>query len=259
VEAELDLAETMAKWIVSAVFGVYLKPRDVHTHEGLHDFDIVFVDGAVPLEVKTATNPDLRRLYAGLLRHGMKLPAAGTYEWQVSLRPNADVRRLVKEQRQLALGLRALEVGVGDFVMYRRQGDTRQALGDLFPEIDEAWGWAHPQGPAKVHLLPPGGGGAVGPSAINPFVTAFLSRIAERDGLAKLMRPGTDRRHVFIWLESTLLVEWMSFCENQLPPDKPNLPEQVTDVWLAGYCRGNEIQAWYLPANEGWRSVSGAF
>lgn len=258
-EAELDYAEAMAQQIVSRFLKVPVKQRDVHTHEGLHDFDILSPDGPVPLEVKTATDGDLRRLYAGFLKHGMELPVSGTCDWQVNLRPNADVKRLFKEKEQLALGLRAIEEEGRTYFDHRRSisryGSTVELFCEMFPEVDSAWGWAFPIDPPKIHLLPPGDGGAVGPAAVNPFVTDFLSRIADRGGFAKLMKTGAERRHVFIWLESTLQLESMSFCENELPADLPDLPQEVSDVWLAGFCRGVHLQAWYLAPTESWRLI----
>lgn len=258
-KAELDHAEAMAEQIVTRVLRVDLKQRDIHTHEGLHDFDILFPEGPVPLEVKTATDRDLRRLFAGLMRHGMELLVQGKCDWQLNLRANADVKRLFKEREQLALGLRAMEEEGHTFFDNRRgtltQGSTVDLFRDLFPEVESAWGYAYPKEPPKIHLLPPAFSGAIGPEAVNPFVTQFLSLIAERNGFDKLKRTEASRRHVFIWLESTLGVESMSFCGNKVPLDRPVLPDPLTDVWLAGYCRGVQVQVWYLPPGEGWRSV----
>jgi hypothetical protein len=257
-ETSLDTAESMAKLIVETEFGVEVERRDRHTHEGLHDFDIHLSDATVPMEVKTATNQYMRRLYARLMKHGMELPAAGKWEWQVNLRAEADVGRLFKQRDQLALGLRALEEQDLNFVprgRHRSEGSIADLFLETFPEIDAAWGWRFPKASPKVHLLPPTDGGAIGPGVVNEFVSKFVTSQSDEGRLDKLYRVDAHRRHIFIWLESTWPIVWSSFCDNALPGDRPKLPDRITDVWVAGYCRGFQIQAWYLPSTGVWRLV----
>lgn len=262
-EAELNLPEIMAREIVSSALGLDLAHRDRLTHEGHHDFDILYSHGPVPLEVKTATDYDLRRLYAGFLKHGTEVPASGTCDWQLNLRGTADIRRLLKEQERLRIGLRALEEHGLTFLPRRartpEEESTIEIFEELFPEVEAAWGWAYPRDTPKIHFVPASGGGAIGPEAVNMYLGQFLGDLSGRGALQKLMRAPSDRRHLFVWLESTLPVFWMSFCEDERPPGRPTLPPEVTDVWLAGYCRGVQIQAWYLPWDQEWRAVSRDF
>lgn len=262
-EAELNLPEIMARDIVSAVLGLELAQRDRLTHEGLHDFDILSPNGLVPLEVKTATDHDLRRLYAGFLKHGTEVPASGTCDWQLNLRGTADIRRLLKEQERLRLSLKALEEHGLTFLPRRprtpEEESVMEIFEEVFPEVEAAWGWAYPRDTPKIHFVPASGGGAIGPEAVNSYLSQFLGDLSGRGALQKLMRLPSDRRHLFVWLESTLPVFWMSFCEDELPPGRPTLPPEVTDVWLAGYCRGVQIQAWYLPWDQEWRAVARDF
>jgi hypothetical protein len=253
----MNRGEQMAKETLERVLGVRLEPRDVRTHEGLHDFDILFSEGAAPLEVKTATDQNLRRLFAGFEKLGDQLPAVGSWDWHVELHSTSDINRLMKEREQFALGLRAIEEQGIQHVPERGVfpwGSTPELFLATFPEVSSAWGWPHPKSSPTIHLLWPSVGGAVGPGAVNTFVTTFLMTLAESGALEKLTRVDAARRHVFIWLESTHMVVWSSFCDRGLPTERPALPDGLTDIWVAGLCGGN-VQAWYLPQGQGWEQV----
>lgn len=254
----MNRGEQMAQRMLERALGVRLEPRDVRTHEGLHDFDILLPEATVPLEVKTATDQNLRRLFAGFEKFGDELPAAGSWDWHVELQSTADVRRLMREREQFALGLRALEGQRIQHVPERGMfpfGSTQELFLETFPEVISAWGWPHPKDSPRIHLMWPSVGGAVGPGAVNTFVTGFLGTLAESGALEKLTRIDVARRHVFIWLESTHMVVWSSFCDRDLPSDRAELPPGVTDVWLAGMCQG-QAQAWYLAPGQVWDRVT---
>jgi hypothetical protein len=253
----MNRGEQMAQKILEGALGVPLELRDVRTHEGFHDFDILFSEGVVPLEVKTATDQNLRRLFAGFEKVGDELPAAGSWDWHVELHATSDINRLMKEREQFTLGLRAIEEQGIQHVPERGMfpdGSTPELFLETFPEVSSAWGWPHPKGSPTIHLMWPSVGGAVGPGAVNAFVSVFLATLTESGALEKLTRIDASRRHVFIWLEPTYMVVWSSFCDKVLPTERPELPEGLTDVWLAGVCGGN-VQAWYLPQGKSWEQV----
>ena len=254
----MNRGEQMAQEILERVLGVRLEPRDVRTHEGLHDFDILFPEGVEPLEVKTATDPSLRRLFAGFEKLGDEVPAAGSWDWHVELHTASDIKRLMKEREQFVLGLRAIEEQGMRHIPERgvfRDGSTPELFLDAFPEVSSAWGWPHPKSSPTIHLTWPSVGGAVGPGAVNTFLSRFLATLAESGALEKLTRIDAVRRHVFIWLEPTHMLVWSSFCDKGLPTERPELPQGVTDVWLAGLC-GGRIQAWYLPHDQAWEEMA---
>lgn len=164
----------------------------------------------------------------------------------------------MKEREQFALGLRAIEEQGIQHVPERGAlpwGSTPELFLQTFREVSSAWGWPHPRGPPTIHLMWPSGGGAVGPGAVNAFVSNFLATLSESAALKKLTRIDASRRHLFIWLESTHMLVWFTFCDKELPTEKPELPGGLTDVWLAGLCGTGNVQAWYLAEAKPWERV----
>lgn len=161
------------------------------------------------------------------------MPAARAWDWHVELHATGDISRLMKEREQFALGLRAIEERGIQHVPERgmfREGSTPELFLETFPEVSSGWGWPHPKSSPRIHLMWPSVGGAVGPGAVNTFVSNFLATLTESGALEKLTRIDAARRHVFIWLESTHMVVWSSFCDKGLPTERPDLPEGLTDV-----------------------------
>lgn len=103
--------ELMAVHIVSQTLGTSWGHIDKLTHEGKHDFDLVFEDGSVgTLEVTTATDKSRRSLENALQKYGLTLgPAALARSWHLWARPNVNVRDLRRGAKELALHLGYLE------------------------------------------------------------------------------------------------------------------------------------------------------
>lgn len=94
-------------------------------------------------------------------------------------------------------------------------------------------------GSGKVHFGMPGIGGAVDEqgNSVPEWIGSFLRNPAYQDVLSKLQRSGAPERHVFVlvslagtpWSVESYLTGSLHFTPSQ-PPD---LPEQVTGVWVA--------------------------
>ncbi len=110
-------------------------------------------------------------------------------------------------------------------------------------------------GAGKVHFGIPGIGGAVDAQggAVPKWVGEFLFCSKREDVLAKLNNSGAAERHVFLRVDfcgALWSVEsYLSGNLEHLPVAEPNLPHQVTGVWIYRY--GTQGIRW---DGAGWRS-----
>ena len=80
--------------------------------------------------------------------------------------------------------------------------------------------------------------------------------VVQHDNLEKLARSGYDRRHLFIGFPGfddcpASVTMAMSDCETALPTRPPQLPSEVTDIWLAGGWSSGPGLRW--SAETGWK------
>lgn len=247
--------EEIARNLVAEQLGVVPVHRDVETHLGLHDFDLPFTGGhSEALEITTATDRDMRSLGAALEKHGMDLgPAAMKLAWQVTLHPTASVKALKKNVDQLALGLASLEqLGVSNFIVKRdrHQHDQVRVFAEAFPDIKDGWGWPSSRAP-RVIAVPPGATSMIGPELVNLVIEQFLAADEQQDVRDKLRKSGCIERHVFVWIRG-LFGPVESLCEREVPDRPPELPEEITQVWVAAYCRDEGIELWHARPPSGW-------
>jgi hypothetical protein len=87
---------------------------------------------------------------------------------------------------------------------------------------------------------------------LNRYVALALKHAS--DVPEKLLRHSPDGpKHAFIWVGiSSLYPGWSSMRDptGALPLDEPDLPDGVTDIWLATFMRGQETL--HLAAGRGW-------
>ena len=74
-----------------------------------------------------------------------------------------------------------------------------------------------PVADASITLLPPGGGGPIGPSLV---VDAALIELEKNRN--KLQRSGRRQRHFFVWIDGSAFLTWLGF-DSELPATIPDL------------------------------------
>ncbi|MFI8988689.1 hypothetical protein ACIG63_27395 [Streptomyces antimycoticus] len=86
------------------------------------------------------------------------------------------------------------------------------------------------------------------------LLTDFLTDAPQRDVLDKLARSGASRRHAFVWLHRSSLGPFLSLWrDGELPTTAPNLPAEVTTVWLGKIGDWRTAVCW--DASTGWQRV----
>jgi hypothetical protein len=120
-------------------------------------------------------------------------------------------------------------------------------------QLGVLWLTALRRGPGQVALLL-GAGDSAGVRPEEPIeeVEAFLHGDKARDVRDKLHRSGLARRHAFVWVDRrSPMRAWRALGEQDLPQRAPQLPREVSDVWIVF----SKSAGWYWSAGGGWRSV----
>jgi hypothetical protein len=94
-----------------------------------------------------------------------------------------------------------------------------------------AFGGADERASGRVYILPPAQSGAIGPSSVVDSGLAEIPKNLHKISLAS----DAERRHVFVWVFRDLL---SSVFTQELPESTPELPEPVTDLWVAARPNG---------------------
>jgi hypothetical protein len=245
--------EKLAVACISMALGVDVDVHDDGSAPSMYDLNIVYPNRAPgAVEVTAAADPEITAL-ARLAYQGERWIIPGIAGgWAVSLEASAKVKSL---RANLPAILRTLE----------EQG-IRWARPEVWWEpgpYDEALrslGVVHLfQGgtdfPGSVYLIPEPGlertAGMV-PTEGRPlldWLTEWLARPDKVDNLAKLAASGADERHLFLvvpaFAEAPFAVTDLLMRDGApLPNDPPELPPEVTHVWVAGTWSSGSGMRW---------------
>jgi hypothetical protein len=97
------------------------------------------------------------------------------------------------------------------------------------------------------------------PDITGDWVSDFLQQPEQKDVLSKVGKYKTSQRHVFIWAEPTVprpvRIALSQASYRKLPIKPPQLPTEVTHLWLGALHHTPTVIAWF-PDDIGWREVS---
>lgn len=143
-----------------------------------------------------------------------------------------------------------------DQFITRRDRHRSKAIDDVanaFPMIEEASWWEVPDPSLWVVRRRLRGG--VSTDVLDRFLTNLLWSEAFEDNRNKLKRAGTTRRHLFLWIEKSEFTPWLSLCESNAPQSHPDLPPEVTDLWIAADCPEG-LRVWWVAPPSPWTDVT---
>ena len=128
--------------------------------------------------------------------------------------------------------------------MLPREGAALAGLGIEFGGCS-----SQPVADASITLLPPGGGGPIGPSLV---VDAALAELGKN--LDKLQRSGRKERHFFVWIDGSAFLIWLGL-GSELPTTIPDLGDPATTLWCGGRTQDSQVyQVWRLTPPGPWRA-----
>jgi hypothetical protein len=259
---DLKPDEETARRLVSKVLGAPVSQYDFNAGVRVPDLRIDYPDRPAGfVEVVSDTLSDYREMDE-VLRGGVReqrVPGL-QYDWWVWPKVTTRIKRLVVELPRL---LHQLEAAAETFGHQRTSNLPELLQASQFgPEfrrlgIDEIVAGADAIGDAVVRIDLPG---TSGPAMINlgrvvSWVGEFLNHDNRADVRSKLAQTKALERHAFIVI--TLMSEWdvhhalTDDGYGHLPAADPELPDEVTHVWLLGTECADRCIAW-LPEQGGW-------
>jgi hypothetical protein len=253
--------EETARRIVEAVMRVPVVQHDHNVGRSIPDLRINYPDRPPAfVEVVADESENWRGLHEALNRGNKVLAVPGLrHNWWIW--PHADAR--VKElEARLPELLRQLDEAGETFGQWVDTSlDARIQSSPFYESIRKLRlhrliAGPEADGAAIVRFVPPG---AEGPSEVDftrvgAWCGEFLSAPRRADVRRKLVETGASERHAFVVVTiSSEWSVWHALSEDSyphLPPNPPQLPEEITHVWLMGDFRSRCI-AW-LPDKGGW-------
>jgi hypothetical protein len=104
-----------------------------------------------------------------------------------------------------------------------------------------------------IRIALPSGGGAVGASVA---IEAGEKEAWKQDNRKKLGAARTSERHLVVYIDPMNGLPWVALTDFEPPSALPNLPEEITHIWLVGHAEEKDkFVAWRANTNESWNSL----
>jgi hypothetical protein len=254
VRPEEELAR---RCIGAALDGVEVVHHDDQSQDGMYDLEIRRRgDQVAAVEVTQVLDAQPAVAWKMLNSSGRWIEPALAGGWAIRLRPDARVKPLKAELPKFLraledAGVRTVRVGsvarspveqrAGELGIIRASQSDTDFPGSIYPmpeqTFDKTTGYAADTG-----------------DALAEWVGEWLRQSIRSDNLTKLRRSGADERHMFILLPSMADVEFRVtelFLRRDapLPTAPPDLPPEITHIWVASVwassgMRWSPLAAW---------------
>jgi|SRR5208337_1308660 len=249
----MDIAETVAKRVLEAILsGANLDYHSVQSN-GEYDFDLRYAGGAIAAVEVTAAIDErhlgtLAAIYDPQKGGPIIRPTACEKSWIIFPGKGASINTIrAKADRYLAQLERE---GIDNFFWTRRDVTAVKAM---WRDLRIVFGSViSSDGEPTIEIGRPIGAGAVGPRLA---IGAGEREARKQDNRKKLGVAKTAERHLVVYMPAGSL-PWNALMSGVPPSTLPNIPEEITDIWLIG--QGgiqNEFVAWHASTNQTWHST----
>ncbi len=245
---ELRGEEKVVAATIRTTLGLKVEQHDDGTQPGMHDLNIITVGGGpAAVEVTAAADSDSIQVWKLVngRDEGWNVPDL-LGGWMLHLEPTARAKRLLKE---LPAFLGELEgQGVTEIPRQRRRQEVPESVEGRARALGIVSGnQSGTDFPGSIYFTieqpPERTGGVVDStgSAVPGWVRDFLLDPHQNDVLGKLARSGASERHVVILVPGLTsapfgVVDMLWRDEDDVVPTaSPDLPDQVTHVWLMAF------------------------
>ena len=233
---------------IAATLGLKVEQHDDGRQPAMHDLNIMTADGSpAAVEVTAAADPDSIQLWKLVNGRDERWTVPDLQGgWMLHLEPTARAKRLLKE---LPAFLGELEgQGITEIPSQRRRQEVPESIEGRARALGIVSGnQSGTDFPGSIYLTiersPERTGGAVDStgSAVPGWVRDFLLDPHQSDVLGKLARSGASERHAFILVPGfssapfgVVDMLWRDK-DDVVPTTSPELPDQVTHVWLMAF------------------------
>jgi len=239
-----EALEEAAARTVATVLGATWELHDTAGRSGAYDFTIIRDGSEVALEVTQATDFATERFFAAMERLGSSFDAPALKKhWIVTLEtPGTEFGRRGLKNLQVDLldALSRLEdTGAEEFNCHRPDAVARAMCAQH--DFLTSGATLDMDGPPQVWL----NHSTVFSFAPSDLVEAAEARASLDDNRAKLAASGFDERHLFVWINVWEFAASTAFAQGTPPPRSPELPEEITDLWIARLAHG-EVDVWWF-------------
>lgn len=244
----LRAEEKVAAATIARTLGVQVKQHDDGTQPGMHDLNIVAAgDSPAAVEVTAAADSDSLQLWKLVNGRDERWTVSDIRGgWMVQLTPTARAKRLLKELPALLKELESQPIADG--LNQRRRHEVADSIDSRTQALGIVSMSQHSTNfPGSIYLTISQPhervGGAVDctGSAVPGWVRDFLLDPHQSDVLSKLARSGASQRHAFILVPGftsapfgVVDMLWRDV-DDVVPTTSPDLPDQVTHVWLMAF------------------------
>lgn len=249
--------------MIATHLGTEVVGHDDGSKDGMYDLEIRYPDGRRgAIEVVAAADPEAIQFWNLANGGGTRWVEKGiSGGWAVECKPSTRVKDL---RSQLPLLLKGYEsLGITQF------DSRRRTASHPLDEIAQCLGITHAMQsstdfPGSIYLmidLPAERTGTMvseNADAAAAWIGSFLKETRQQDVLSKLRASGVDERHAFVIFPGFSTAPYSVIDPlirpNCLPPTiDPELPDEVTDVWMASTWSVRRALFW--SSIHGWQSV----
>lgn len=252
----VDHAERVAQALVESVVSGSRMVYRVDQSRSVHDFDLHYPDGrASAAEVTASVNEAGQRTNAAILDKKRGGPAVKTTlckkDWYIHPESGAIIKKIrqMADEYLAAVESAGIETFLGPSDRWEYPSVER-IYSDLSVFSGAVIAWKEP---GYMRIAPPGGGGAVAA----PLVLEAVKREAfKEDNRRKLGAASADERHLLVYVHPRNFLPWCALVDFEPPPELPELPPEITDVWAFGETRSeNEYVIWRASVTSPWRRL----
>jgi len=250
----MNYAENIAKHVIEAALGKARLNYRIQQSSGEWDFDMLFADGTFgALEVTAAVDRVQAETVAAI--HNKKR-GGGAWSalkcqrsWVIYAAKGAQINR-IRENAETYL-CRLEYDGVERFFWPQREP---QSVCDLCRDLQiVSGGVIDIDEQPTIRLALTADGVAVGPSLA---VGAGEQEAWKPDNRKKLGAASWNERHIAVYIDALNGLSWAALTEFQPPHALPNLPAEITTIWLVGHTSTpDKFIAWYGSKDQPWRKI----
>jgi hypothetical protein len=251
----MDHAEKVAKIILEAALpGAVMTFRPVQSNME-HDFDLRYPNGEVAaVEVTSSRNQILTQTNAEIFnkkKGGTVIKAVKCKKsWYIFPSPGAQINEIRKNVDKYLAELEAAELGEFDFLRMHLSPKCSQ---DICNDLNLTMGiaLASTEAQPEIHIAGVGGGGA-----LDATTAIYAGQKEANSNKEKLGKAGTNERHLVVYIDQMNGLAWTALTEFEPPSALPNLPDEITHIWLATeYGKTDQFAIWYGSKTESWRRI----
>lgn len=222
----------------------------------IHDFDLHYPDGrVVPVEVTASVDTVVERTNAAILdrrKGGSAIKSSRCKkDWYIHPLATASINQIrAKADAYLA----AIEADGIERFYSATDAARHESIERIYIDLHILSGsvirW---KTPGYIRLSPPGGGG---PLNADRTIAAAKIEAFKEDNRKKLGAASGDEKHLAVYISMTHFVPWCSLIDLEPNPELPDLPPEITDIWVFSEARGkNEFVVWRAGVRAPWRKL----